>query len=331
MGLSLSIPLPQEDVTGSPYWMAPEIIELKGASWYSDIWSVGATIIELMTGEPPFFKMNRFQGTVLASFLSKYIVRLLCNVFIRIGFNYNLFPRTAMHSIVEEASPKLPIPHTPHLADFLARCVQKDPKLRPAAVQLLRHPWITCEKLPVPPAAVIPYSISLKEMSEVVDSDDDEDDSDLYTDDDDDDDEDEEDEDEEEAEDESEEEDEEFEDEDDGLTEDQREIRNYKKEFDELTLWLHRALDQHNNKQARRLVDNILARDKPLRQKFKTHPDAKELITQINTALGRYYKVGTSSSSSSIPPPTTYPAPLPNLNMTLIFSAVCLSGIIFWR
>merc|ERR1712137_1089482 len=34
-------------VVGTPYWMAPEIIELAGASPLSDIWSVGCTVIEL--------------------------------------------------------------------------------------------------------------------------------------------------------------------------------------------------------------------------------------------------------------------------------------------
>lgn len=37
--------------------MAPEIIELAGASTKSDIWSVGCTVIELLTGEPPYFDL----------------------------------------------------------------------------------------------------------------------------------------------------------------------------------------------------------------------------------------------------------------------------------
>lgn len=34
--------------------MSPEVIELKGASIKSDIWSLGCTIIELCTGKPPY-------------------------------------------------------------------------------------------------------------------------------------------------------------------------------------------------------------------------------------------------------------------------------------
>lgn len=37
-------------VAGTPYWMAPEIIELNGSTTASDIWSVGCTVIELLTG-----------------------------------------------------------------------------------------------------------------------------------------------------------------------------------------------------------------------------------------------------------------------------------------
>jgi len=41
-------------LAGTPYWMAPEIIESKGEiSTSCDIWSLGCTVIELLTGNPP--------------------------------------------------------------------------------------------------------------------------------------------------------------------------------------------------------------------------------------------------------------------------------------
>lgn len=41
--------------------MAPEVVH-KGASSNSDIWALGATIIEMLTGNPPFFNMNPHQA-----------------------------------------------------------------------------------------------------------------------------------------------------------------------------------------------------------------------------------------------------------------------------
>lgn len=38
--------------------MAPEVIEMKGASAGSDIWSIGCTVIELVTGAPPYWHLG---------------------------------------------------------------------------------------------------------------------------------------------------------------------------------------------------------------------------------------------------------------------------------
>lgn len=94
---------------GSPFWMAPEIIELKTPTTASDIWSLGCTIIELLTGFPPYFDATPF---------------------------------TAMYKMVHDAHPPLPEEMTPELESFLKDCFQKDPNMRPSAADLIRHPWI---------------------------------------------------------------------------------------------------------------------------------------------------------------------------------------------
>lgn len=99
------------DVAGSPYWMAPEVIELAGAVPASDIWSLGATVLELVTGKPPYFDLS---------------------------------PLSAMFHIVQDEGPPIPGDTiSPVLRDFLGRCFRKQPELRSTAAELLTHPWIT--------------------------------------------------------------------------------------------------------------------------------------------------------------------------------------------
>jgi serine/threonine protein kinase len=100
-------------VVGSPYWMAPEVIELNGATAAADIWSVGCTVVELLTGNPPFYKMD---------------------------------PIPAMFAIVHDDQPSLPKGITAQLQDFLMQCFRKDPLIRPTAKTLLKHPWIIQNK-----------------------------------------------------------------------------------------------------------------------------------------------------------------------------------------
>lgn len=89
--------------------VAPEVIELKGASPASDIWSLGCTIIELLTGRPPYA---------------------------------DLLAMTTLFRIVEDERPPLPNDLSADLLDFLCQCFQKDPNLRPSASMLGRHAWI---------------------------------------------------------------------------------------------------------------------------------------------------------------------------------------------
>ncbi|CDW87458.1 protein serine threonine kinase [Stylonychia lemnae] len=95
---------------GTPYWMAPEVIEMSGqVTQACDIWSLGCTVIELLTGNPPYS---------------------------------NLQPVSAMVKIVQEGMPALPESITDELKDFLNKCFEKDPYRRIDAKGLLEHAWM---------------------------------------------------------------------------------------------------------------------------------------------------------------------------------------------
>ncbi|KAK4046298.1 Protein kinase of the Mitotic Exit Network [Microbotryomycetes sp. JL201] len=100
-------------IVGSPYWMAPEVVEQTGATTASDVWSVGALAIELITGRPPY------------SFLD---------------------PMPALFRIVNDDCPPVPEGASAAARDFLVQCFQKDANLRVTAKKLLRHPWILAAK-----------------------------------------------------------------------------------------------------------------------------------------------------------------------------------------
>jgi serine/threonine protein kinase len=131
----------EAQVVGTPYWMAPEVIQLSGATTASDIWSLGCTVIELLDGKPPYHK---------------------------------LAPMPALFAIVNDDHPPLPEGVSPvrltqslvtsnnlifsqAARDFLMQCFQKDPRLRVSARKLLKHAWIVGSRrsdapLPKPPA-----------------------------------------------------------------------------------------------------------------------------------------------------------------------------------
>ncbi|EIW58780.1 Pkinase-domain-containing protein [Trametes versicolor FP-101664 SS1] len=99
-----------KDVAGTPNWMAPEVIELKGASTKSDIWSLACTVIELLTGRPPYADIANSMSV--------------------------------MFRIVEDERPPLPEECSENLQSFLKWCFNKDPTKRPNAEQLCEHEWL---------------------------------------------------------------------------------------------------------------------------------------------------------------------------------------------
>ena len=99
------------NAVGSPYWMAPEIIELSTSPTTAcDVWSLGCTLVELLTGVAPYFDLE---------------------------------PMAALFRIVTDDAPPLPSGASERCRDFLLRgCFPKEPHRRSTARRLLSHPWL---------------------------------------------------------------------------------------------------------------------------------------------------------------------------------------------
>jgi len=94
----------------TPNWSAPEVINLKSTYTKSDIWSLGCTVIELLTGNPPY-------GNIVDAMI-------------------------VMRSIVMDDLPPIPEDLSVSLAAFLRKCFHKTPEWRPSAKELSQHEWL---------------------------------------------------------------------------------------------------------------------------------------------------------------------------------------------
>ena len=101
----------RKTMIGTPFWMAPELIQETYYNGKADIWSLGITIMELVEGHPPHF---------------------------------NVHPMRAIFMIPMKPAPRFTDPDrwSPEMNDFLCKCLTKEVEGRWEARDLVYHPWI---------------------------------------------------------------------------------------------------------------------------------------------------------------------------------------------
>ncbi|XP_016441218.1 mitogen-activated protein kinase kinase kinase 5 isoform X2 [Nicotiana tabacum] len=114
---------------GSPYWMAPELLQSvmqkdtnSDLAFATDIWSLGCTVIEMLNGKPPW---SEYEAAA------------------------------AMFKVLKD-TPPIPETLSPEGKDFLRWCFCRNPAERPSASMLLEHRFMRISHQPDVPSFLKP-------------------------------------------------------------------------------------------------------------------------------------------------------------------------------
>ncbi|KAK9283758.1 hypothetical protein L1049_012009 [Liquidambar formosana] len=101
---------------GTPLWMAPEVVRRERQGPESDVWSLGCTVIEMVTGKPAW----EYSGA---------------QAMLRVGFSNEL--------------PEFPTQLSELGRDFLEKCLRRDWRERWSCDLLLQHPFVSSNSVEV--------------------------------------------------------------------------------------------------------------------------------------------------------------------------------------
>ena len=135
---------------GTPYYMAPEVIMQTGHGRSSDLWSVGGTVLEMVTGTPPWKDMQfptvmalmihiaqSGQAPPVPDSLSQPLKHFLATCF---QVLWKLLGFLCTPCIFYG-----PVPPSSTLCSFC--CLQRDPLMRTSANELMQHPWLAQQQM----------------------------------------------------------------------------------------------------------------------------------------------------------------------------------------
>ena len=114
---------------GTLLYMAPEIVREERPTTSADVWSLGASVMEMVTGEAPWAHIVSGSSFALISLIA--------------------------------STEELPMPSSEatglsaECIDFMRQCLCRDPSKRPTAEALLQHPWVASGYLPHESAALL--------------------------------------------------------------------------------------------------------------------------------------------------------------------------------